>query len=153
MRDNYKVEKQEVDVVLTLTDGTSADAKVFLAPHSKVHGGIQTFDELLEEASYFLPLKVAEDRFVLAGKAGLAAICTEKANERELQFCTRVTASLRVTGLGELVGEIIVPESHEHFRVSDYLNDSDNAWVRFEQGTHVYWVSKMAIMELHLETI
>ena len=113
MKDLYKVEKQEISVVFTLLDGSTSEGSVFLAPHSKIHGGRQTLEELLEEASYFLPLNNKAGGFSLVGKAGVAAIRSEKSDEREMQFVKHVSASFRVIGLGALKGELVMPEVNE----------------------------------------
>jgi hypothetical protein len=152
MKDRYKIEKQEINVVLTLIDGSTSEGSVFLAPHSKIHGGRQTLEELLEETSYFLPLNDSGGEFFLVGKANLAAILSGKSDERELQFVKRVPARFNVAGLGTLEGDLIMPEVHDFFRVSDYINGSDCEWLRVERGPQIYWINKKAIMEIRVES-
>ena len=67
-----------------------------------------------------------------------------------MQFVKTVPIRFRLAGLGEMEGELVLPEVHDYFRVSDYLNGSDCEWLRVERGQQVYWLNKKAVMELHV---
>jgi hypothetical protein len=134
-----------------MIDGSTSVGSVFLAPHSRVHGGRQTLEELLEEAAAFLPLKNAAGEFFLAGKEGLTAIRSLKGDEREMQFTSKVPIRLRIVGFGALEGALIMPEVRDYFRVSDYLNGSDSAWLRVERDDDIYWIKKASVLETSIE--
>ena len=146
--DIYKVEKSELYIVITMTDGSNTVGSVFLAPDSRLHDGPQTLEEHLEEAGSFLKLKDAQEEFFLAGIESTAMICLMKSEVEAAEFVKRAPVKMKICGAGDLQGELVVPESHDAFRVSDYLN-TDVVWLRVETDDDIYMVRKPAVLEIY----
>lgn len=144
---DYRVEKVEVPVLVTHTDGSVISGIVFAATLSPLHGGGQTIRELLEETAAFLPLRNDDGEFVLVRKEGIACLRTPTRPEDAVEFVRRVPVRLRLAGGTVLTGDLVVPERDDSYRVSDFLNMGGEDWLRVESGDTLWFAGRHAVLE------
>lgn len=146
----FQVEKERVNVRIVLVDGHVIEGSVFLALHSSYGVGRQTMREILEDPNSFMPINDTTGGFALVGKGRIGAVSLGLELDPTPEFTKRVKARLLIQGMAEEVaGELIVPEGPSAFRVSDYLNSSEQ-WFRVEEGETLMMIPKKAVQEVRL---
>lgn len=145
----YRVEKRAVETLLLLYDGKRLDGHLYLAPDSPRHSGPQTVADLMAEKDLMIPFRQKDGRFVLVGKASVAAVRVASTELKRGEFLERIPARLRLAGGHTLEGHFLA-EKGAGDRLSDLLNTPDD-WFRLEEPGAVHWISKRHIVTLEPE--
>lgn len=145
----FKVEKELRAVTLHMIDGAVLNGGIFFSMHSYSTGNPQTLRDVVEENIAFLPIKDGEGRFVLVGKEALACLSVAKEFDQTPDFVKKVSALVKIAGMEELDGTLVMPEGHAAFRPSDYLNSGEE-WFRFECGGQAYLIARKALKEVRI---
>jgi hypothetical protein len=136
----YRVAKEALSVRLLLVDGTPLAGTLFLAAQSPFHSGPQTVAELMCEGGRTLPFHDPDGRFLLVGKAGVAAVLAPPQAPEEDELLERIPVAVRLAGGHRLEGRYLA-EKGAGERLSDALN-ADEAWFRLECADTLAWVAK-----------
>ena len=136
----YRVAKEVLPVRLLLVDGSRLEGTLFLAPKSPFHSGPQTAGELMTEGGRTLPFQDPEGRFLLVGKAGVAAVLVPIQSPVEDELLDRIPVAVQLAGNHRLQGHYLA-EKGAGERLSDALN-ADEVWFRLECPDSLAWVAK-----------
>lgn len=146
----YSVEKRAVSARVLSSDGTSREGSLFLSPFSRCHTGPQTVAEMMAERDHALPFQQADGRFVLLGKATVAAVRVPEADGKPQELLLCVRARLRVAGSHLLQGRLLA-EAGAGERLTELLNTADE-WICLEEEPGaVWWISKRHLIALEAD--
>ncbi|MDF1554102.1 MAG: hypothetical protein P1P84_13615 [Deferrisomatales bacterium] len=136
----YRVAKEALSTWLLLVDGSRREGTLFLAPQSPFHSGPQTVGELMAEGGRTLPFHDPNGRFLLVGKAGVAAVLAPSQRRGEDELLDRISVAVQLAGNHHLRGHYLA-EKGAGERLSDALN-ADEVWFRLECPDALAWVAK-----------
>jgi hypothetical protein len=142
----YRVEKRTAEAVLLLTDGSSLQGNLYLAPYSAHHTGPQNIADLMREPDPVVPFACADGRFILVGKDSVAAVRFQANDPRDSELLVRIAARMRLAG-GHTVHGAILAEQGAGERASDLLNTPD-PWVQVEGAGCFHWIAKRYLLIL-----
>ena len=143
---DFRVDKVEVPARLHLADGSIAGGILYLAPMSPGRLGAQTVEDLMEEPGRVLPFRHADGRFVLVGKASVAAVALPASLGRPPGFWSPVPVRVMLTGRHEVGGALLLEEGAGK-RLSDALN-APQSWIPLENEADLIWLAKGHIVTL-----
>ncbi len=136
----YRVAKEVLSARLLLVDGSCREGTLFLAPQSPFHSGPQSVGELMAEGGRTLPFHEPDGRFLLVGKAGVAAALAPIQPPGEDELLDRIPVAVQLAGNHRLQGNYLA-EKGAGDRLSDALN-ADEVWFRLECPDALAWVAK-----------
>ena len=136
----YRVAKEALPSRLLLVDGSRLEGTLFLATQSPFHSGPQSVGELMAEGGRTLPVHDPDGRFLLVGKAGVAAVLAPPQPAAEDEFFDRIPVAVQLAGNHRLQG-LYLAEKGAGERLSDALN-ADEVWFRLECPDALAWVAK-----------
>ncbi len=145
----FRVEKRPLECLILFSDGSRMEGTLFLSPFAPLRSGPQTVADLMAEDDRVLPCRGSDGRFLLVGKAVVAAIRVPPSELDTQDFLVRLPARLRLTGSHALSGHLLADEGAGE-RLTDLLNTRD-AWCRLEDQGAVYWVSKKHLITVEAE--
>jgi hypothetical protein len=145
----FQVEKEQFPVEITMRDGDVLEVNVFLVAISPSSGHRQSLWQLLDDEAKFIPVVDGSGAFVMVSKNMISAIAIAIDDDPTPNFSRKFGATLNVYGVGEMEGNLIVPEGPAAFRVSDFLN-GDERWFRIEVEDKVLMIYHDALAQVQL---
>ncbi len=143
---DYRVDKQELPVMIFLSDGMVHEGVMFLSPFSPSHSGEQTLLELFRDADAFLPFRDKADQFMLVNKNAVTHV---RYPVQEGPAPIGVSKQVRLTFFGgeNLEGtlSILMPEGKN--RTQDFINSSPG-FFNLDAGEAHYVVNGHLIREI-----
>jgi hypothetical protein len=135
----YRIEKQEEQVIIFMADGVVYEGSLFLSPFSQYRSGGQTVYDLLLEDQAFLPMKTAKGDFHLVSKGMISHLRYAAKDEQTLPFPER---EVKITFLGgeELQGTVRLDLPAQSNRIQDFFN-TGTKYFSMKSGGHDYLVN------------
>ncbi|MGH9441467.1 MAG: hypothetical protein ACRD16_04275, partial [Thermoanaerobaculia bacterium] len=151
--DEIRVPILPLEVVFTVSDGSSFSATIFLPPNSPHHDGPETLDEFLNAANPFIPVRCDGAFLLLGSDSILVAKATPEAPLLS-RLPGRVTANVYLVRLhlengGCVEGALSSNFPPESSRVSDAFNQSGK-FVPIESSEAVYLVRKDRVTRVEI---
>jgi len=130
--DAYRIEKERLEVNITMEDGAELHGYIFLQP--KVYGYASHSEPaaLFNDRELFFPLELEGGEVLLVSKARVADISgLPLADEDEMVRASSPMALVEVTLAGGLtrLGSMRLEVRADRPRLLDYLNDSDQRFL------------------------
>jgi len=140
--EGQKIPKQSRTVTFTLSDGSRIRGDVFLHLFTFRHDSTQRLDELLNDNTRFIPVKmIPEGTVVLLNLNHVVLVEAERQEESaamvpEIGKWHRV--SVKTLGQDIICGDILIDLPSESGRVQDFFNQSVKFTALFEKDREVY---------------
>lgn len=125
----YRVDKQELPVVLFLSDGAIHEGVVFLSPFSSIYSGPQTILELFREEEAFLPFRDKGGQFILINKSALTHVRYPRGTEADQTIGDKLNVRITFFGGELLEGILTIAMPAGQNRLMDYINASPGFFI------------------------
>ncbi len=120
----YRVDKQEKEVAVHLSDQVVHHGVVFLSPFASSHSGAQTLLDLLREKDAFLPFRDAQNRFILVNKSAVTHLAYRGGEDKDAPLGDEMRVRITFFGGEVLEGKIVLEMPEGKSRLLDYVNAS-----------------------------
>jgi hypothetical protein len=118
---DFRIEKVQHALALTLASGERMEGKVFLEPVARYHAGRQDPRELLNDADAFFPFSV-DGRLILVAKDHVKTASYMQPAGATPVSSTKVTVRVHLSDGQDLDGSIEVEHRSDAERLLDFLN-------------------------------
>lgn len=150
----FRVEKQRVEAMVTLSNGTSVQGCVFVSPFNVTHSRPESVKDLLNEGTGFFPFEVVEPRGVqirLFNRAHVVFVTLasdlELRQEPGAEVATRRPVSMLFANGERRTGFVPVARPRGRDRLSDHTRWSEQFWY-FEVPPTTLIVNAAHVLEL-----
>jgi hypothetical protein len=150
----FRIEKQRVDALLTLSSGQSTRGCFFTAGGSARHGGPERVGDLLNSETGFFPFEVHDadgSRTVLFNRSHVIVVVladNEASRDPGYSVATRRIISVLLSNRQRVVGTIRVYRPLGHDRLSDWARHPE-AFQYIETAGQTFIVNTAHIVDVH----
>jgi hypothetical protein len=132
---DLRVEKQRIQAVVTLSNGTEVCGFVFGSAYSATHAGPEGVKDVLTENPTFFPLQVVDNgrqRTMLYNREHVVMVTLSSDDEMRhdpaYELASRRHVSMLLSTGARLEGSVRIVQPQGRDRLSDYVRSSDPFW-------------------------
>ncbi len=146
----YRVEKNELPVIIFQADGSVMKGVVFLSATAYSHMGQQTLLDLLKEPGNFFPFRSEAGAFCVANKTTITHIRYDPPTEASAyeSLGDRVDADIKFVGGEQLSGTLTIEMPEGRNRLFDFLN-AMNGFFLLQNQEAFYMVNVAQIRDVN----
>ena len=151
MTNDYRIEKERFQVVVTTVDGEELVGDMFLQPYSPRRSGPESPVDVLNDDDPFFPLALDEGDTLLLAKSGVRDVVVpdDLPSEAEEEYATigvrLANVELTLMGGDTCVGTVRLEMPDERPRLLDFLNRYHRRFLPLQTGAGMRLVSWQCI--------